>query len=97
MVGYHLYKYKHIYIFTLPSCGRTFKDLVIVASGEKFTAERDWREIPYIPCCLFYIVYHVCVLPIPIFFFYKKGGRVIFIEMEKHKRHIVKHKKQVAE
>lgn len=96
MVGYHLYKYKHIYVFTLSSCERTFKDLVIVASGEKFTAERDWREIPYIPCCPFYIGYHVLVLPIPIFF-YKKGGRVIFIEMEKYKRHIVKYKKQAAE
>lgn len=44
-----------------------FKELVIVAaSGEKLTAG-DWREIPYIPCCPFYIVYHVHVLPILIF------------------------------
>lgn len=85
MVGYHLYKYKHIYVFTLSSCERTFKDLVIVASGEKFTAERDWREIPYIPCCPFYIGYHVLVLPIPIFFFIKKEVELFLLRWKNTK------------
>lgn len=41
MVNYHLYKYKHVYVYTLPTYGRTFKELVVVAvSGEKFTAGR---------------------------------------------------------
>lgn len=92
MVSYDLHKYKHIYVYTLPSCGRMFKELVIVAaSGEKLL--EDWREILYISYCPYYTVYHVHVLPIHIF--NKEGGRVIFIEMEKYKMHIVSTKSRL--
>lgn len=97
MVNYHLYKYKHVYVYTLPTYGRTFKELVVVAvSGEKFTAGRWEGNSIYIPCCPFYIVYHVRVLLIHIFFI-KREVELFLLRWKKYKRYIVRYKEQVAE
>lgn len=67
----------------------------MAVSGEKFTAARLEGNSIYTLLSLLYSVSCLCITYS--YFFYKKGGRVIFIEMEKYKRYIVRYKEQVAE
>lgn len=72
MVNFHLYKYKYICLYTFLSCGKTFKELVIVvASGEKVTAGRMEGDSIYMLLSLLHSVACSCTT-YSLFFIKKK-------------------------
>lgn len=97
MVSFHVYKYKCICLYTFLSCGRTFKELVIVvASGEKVTAGRMEEDSIYMLLSLLHSIACSCTT-YSFFFFIKKEVELFLLRWKKYKRHIVRYKKQVAE
>lgn len=87
MVSFHLYKYKCICLYTFLSCGRTFKELVIVvASGEKVTAGRMEGDSIYMLLSLLHSI--ACSL-LPIHFFFIKKEVELFLLRWKNTKDIL--------